>query len=186
MRLDTRVSRATRIEVVTEGVLTRLLQEDPALEQVACLIFDEYHERSLAADLGLALAIGRAQRNWEAAFRILIMSATLECERVAALLGDAASRERAGPGISGARLQYVGSGRRRLPDFDADPIERAVARGRAARARQRSAATCWSFCPAPVEIRRVETLLRDGADAAEHVAAAAVRRYGGARRRMRC
>ncbi|HEY4975295.1 MAG TPA: DEAD/DEAH box helicase, partial [Steroidobacteraceae bacterium] len=56
MRLDTRVSRATRIEVVTEGVLTRLLQEDPALEQVACLIFDEYHERSLAADLGLAFA----------------------------------------------------------------------------------------------------------------------------------
>ena len=47
MRLDTRVSRATRIEVVTEGVLTRLLQEDPALEEVGCLIFDEFHERSL-------------------------------------------------------------------------------------------------------------------------------------------
>ena len=88
MRLDTRVSRATRIEVVTEGVLTRLLQEDPALEQVACLIFDEYHERSLAADLGLALALD-ARRQLGAAFRVLIMSATLDGERVATLLGDA-------------------------------------------------------------------------------------------------
>ena len=57
MRLDTRVSRRTRIEVVTEGVLTRLLQEDPALEGVALVIFDEFHERSLQADLGLALAL---------------------------------------------------------------------------------------------------------------------------------
>jgi ATP-dependent helicase HrpB len=88
MRLDTRVSRATRIEVVTEGVLTRLLQEDPALEQVACLIFDEYHERSLAADLGLAFALD-ARRELGAAFRVLIMSATLDGERVATLLGDA-------------------------------------------------------------------------------------------------
>ncbi|HEX2788792.1 MAG TPA: DEAD/DEAH box helicase, partial [Steroidobacteraceae bacterium] len=88
MRLDTRVSRATRIEVVTEGVLTRLLQEDPALEQVACLIFDEYHERSLAADLGLALALD-ARRELGAAFRVLVMSATLDGERVAGLLGDA-------------------------------------------------------------------------------------------------
>ena len=57
MRLDTRVSRATRIEVVTEGVLTRMLQSDPALEGVAAVIFDEFHERSLQADLGLALCL---------------------------------------------------------------------------------------------------------------------------------
>ena len=57
MRLDTRVGPATRIEVVTEGVLTRMLQEDPALDGVAAVIFDEFHERSLHADLGLALAL---------------------------------------------------------------------------------------------------------------------------------
>ena len=57
MRLDTRVSRATRIEVVTEGVLTRMLQADAALEGVAAVIFDEFHERSLQADLGLALTL---------------------------------------------------------------------------------------------------------------------------------
>src|SRR5215831_4691797 len=57
MRMDTRVSRDTRIEVVTEGVLTRMLQSDPALEGVAAVIFDEFHERSLQADLGLALSL---------------------------------------------------------------------------------------------------------------------------------
>ena len=64
MRLDTRVSRATRIEVVTEGVLTRMLQADAALEGVAAVIFDEFHERSLQADLGLALTLdARANLN---------------------------------------------------------------------------------------------------------------------------
>src|SRR5579862_4212500 len=70
MRLDTRVSKATRIEVVTEGVLTRLLQEDPALEHVEWLIFDEFHERSMQADLALALAID-AREQLAAAFRIV-------------------------------------------------------------------------------------------------------------------
>ena len=79
MRLDTRVSRATRIEVVTEGVLTRLLQEDPALEGVAAVIFDEYHERSLQADLGLALALD-AGPTWMPGLRLLVMSATLDGE----------------------------------------------------------------------------------------------------------
>src|SRR5262249_34935123 len=76
MRLDTRVSKATRIEVITEGVLTRLLQEDPALDHVEWLMFDEFHERSLQADLGLALALD-AREQLDAAFRIVIMSATL-------------------------------------------------------------------------------------------------------------
>jgi ATP-dependent helicase HrpB len=88
MRMDTRVSRDTRIEVVTEGVLTRMLQNDPALEGVAAVIFDEFHERSLQADLGLALVLD-ARENLSPELKILIMSATLDGEAVARLLGEA-------------------------------------------------------------------------------------------------
>lgn len=86
-RLESRVSRHTRIEVITEGILTRLLQEDPALEGVACLIFDEFHERSLHADLGLALAL-ESQQALRPDLKILVMSATLDATAVASLLGD--------------------------------------------------------------------------------------------------
>jgi ATP-dependent helicase HrpB len=86
--MDTRVSRDTRIEVVTEGVLTRMLQNDPALEGVAAVIFDEFHERSLQADLGLALVLD-ARENLSPELKILIMSATLDGESVARLLGEA-------------------------------------------------------------------------------------------------
>jgi ATP-dependent helicase HrpB len=91
VRLETRVSRATRIEVVTEGVLTRMLQQDPALPGVGLLVFDEYHERSLEADLGLALALAARTliREADDPLRILAMSATLDGAAVARLLGDA-------------------------------------------------------------------------------------------------
>jgi ATP-dependent helicase HrpB len=157
MRLDTRVSRATRIEVVTEGVLTRLLQEDPALEQVACLIFDEYHERSLAADLGLALALD-ARRELGAAFRVLVMSATLDGERVAALLGDAEVVSVPGRAFP-VQLQYLGRGLPLLPGAAADSIERAVVSG-VRRALDESAGDVLVFLPGAGEIRRVEALLR--------------------------
>jgi ATP-dependent helicase HrpB len=88
MRMDTRVSRDTRIEVVTEGVLTRMLQNDPALEGVAAVIFDEFHERSLQADLGLALVLD-ARENLTPDLKLLVMSATLDGEAVARLLDDA-------------------------------------------------------------------------------------------------
>jgi len=87
-RLDTKVSAATRIEVVTEGILTRWLQRDPALEGVALLIFDEFHERSLHADLGLALSLD-AQGALREDLKILVMSATLDGAAVARLLGNA-------------------------------------------------------------------------------------------------
>ncbi len=78
MRLDTKVSAATRIEVITEGVLRRMLGEDPTLDGVGLVIFDEFHERSLDADLSLALALfARDTFGEEAGFRILVMSATL-------------------------------------------------------------------------------------------------------------
>ncbi|MDX9665385.1 ATP-dependent helicase HrpB [Pseudomonas sp. P5_152] len=90
IRLDSKVGPATRIEVVTEGILTRRLQEDPALEGVGLLIFDEYHERSLDADLALALSLnGRELFRDEQPLKILLMSATLEGERLASLLNDA-------------------------------------------------------------------------------------------------
>lgn len=88
VRLDSRVGPATRIEVVTEGVLTRLLQADPALEGVGLVIFDEFHERSIHADLGLALCL-EAKALLREDLALLVMSATLDAEPVAALLGGA-------------------------------------------------------------------------------------------------
>ena len=92
IRLESRIGQNTRIEIITEGILTRMLQDDPSLEGVGLLVFDEFHERSLDADLGLALALqGRALfRDQESAsLKILIMSATLEGERLAGLLNHA-------------------------------------------------------------------------------------------------
>ena len=98
VRLDAKVSRRTRIEVVTEGVFTRMLLDDPELKGVAAVIFDEFHERSLDADLGLALALDAAALRED--LRIVVMSATLDGARVSALMGDAPvveSRGRAFP-----------------------------------------------------------------------------------------
>ncbi|HXL98200.1 MAG TPA: ATP-dependent helicase HrpB, partial [Steroidobacteraceae bacterium] len=165
MRLDTRVSRATRIEVVTEGVLTRLLQEDPALEQVACLIFDEYHERSLAADLGLALALD-ARRELGASFRVLIMSATLDGERVARLLGDAEVVSVPGRAFP-VQLRYLGRALPLLPaapgwsgarSAAAESLERVVASA-VRRALGETVGDVLLFLPGTGEIRRVESLL---------------------------
>ena len=85
--MQSRVSAATRIEVVTEGVFTRMILDDPELAGVAAVIFDEFHERSLDADLGLALARD-AQAGLREDLRILVMSATLDGAAVARLLGD--------------------------------------------------------------------------------------------------
>jgi ATP-dependent helicase HrpB len=87
-RLETRVSRTTRIEVITEGILTRMLQTDPELVGVGCVIFDEFHERSLNADLGLALGI-ESQETLREDLKLLVMSATLDLGPLARLLGGA-------------------------------------------------------------------------------------------------
>lgn len=86
MRDESRVSRHTRIEVVTEGVLTRLLQKNPELPQAGCIIFDEFHERSLTADTGLALCL-ESQAVLRPDLRILVMSATLDVQAVSGLMG---------------------------------------------------------------------------------------------------
>lgn len=87
VRLDSRVTKATRIEVVTEGVFTRMILDDPELTGITAVIFDEFHERSLDADLGLALALDASALRPD--LRLLVMSATIDGARVASLLGDA-------------------------------------------------------------------------------------------------
>ena len=88
VRGETRISKRTRIEVVTEGVLARMLSSDAALEDIGLVIFDEFHERSLHADLGLALVL-ETQRHLREELRVLVMSATLDGVAVSALLADA-------------------------------------------------------------------------------------------------
>ncbi|MEZ5962151.1 MAG: ATP-dependent helicase HrpB [Hyphomonadaceae bacterium] len=88
VRLDSKTGRDTRVEVVTEGVFTRMILDDPELHGVAAVIFDEFHERSLEGDLGLALARD-TQGALRPDLRLVVMSATLDAARVASLLGDA-------------------------------------------------------------------------------------------------
>ncbi|WP_336316274.1 ATP-dependent helicase HrpB [Stutzerimonas stutzeri] len=89
IRLDSKVGPNTRIEVVTEGILARRLQDDPALEGVGLVIFDEFHERSLDADLALALTLNARQLLRDEPLKLLLMSATLEGQRLSALLDEA-------------------------------------------------------------------------------------------------
>lgn len=95
MRLDSRISAATRIEVVTEGVFSRMVLDDPELTGVSIVIFDEFHERSLDADFGLALALD-VQSGLRQDLRIIVMSATLDTSKLRALLGDVPVIESAG------------------------------------------------------------------------------------------
>ncbi|MEO8003256.1 MAG: ATP-dependent helicase HrpB [Arenimonas sp.] len=85
IRFENKISKNTRIEVVTEGILTRMIQDDPALENVAVILFDEFHERHLSADLGLALALD-IQQSLREDLRIVLMSATLDGEKLAQFL----------------------------------------------------------------------------------------------------
>ncbi len=95
MRLESKIGNATRIEIITEGILTRMLQHDPSLETVGLVVFDEFHERNLDSDLALALclkgrALFRSQTEDEnPVLKILVMSATLDSQNIAGLLGDA-------------------------------------------------------------------------------------------------
>jgi ATP-dependent helicase HrpB len=151
VRFDSNVSKRTRIEVVTEGIFTRLILDDPSLEGVAGVLFDEFHERSLDADLGLALAHD-AQQYLRQDLRLLVMSATLDGARVAALLGNAPVVASEGRAFA-VETRYLGRDPRA-------PIERQVADavGRALRAETGSLLV---FLPGAGEIRRCEMLLRE-------------------------
>ena len=126
VRMQSKVSAATRIEVVTEGVFTRQILADPALAGVACVVFDEFHERSLDADLGLALARD-AQALLREDLRILVMSATLDGAAVARLLDAAPVIESLGRAFP-VETHYLGRDERlRLEDRAARAVERALA-----------------------------------------------------------
>jgi ATP-dependent RNA helicase HrpB len=160
MRLETRVSHATRVEVVTEGVLTRLLQEDPGLEGVAAVIFDEFHERSLQADLGLALCLD-VRTALAPALRILVMSATLDGAAVAGVLGDAPRVSAAGR-IFAIETRYAGRGPPLLPaargERSVHSSERLVAQ-LTLRALREEQGDVLVFLPGAPEIRRVQSML---------------------------
>ena len=154
MRGETAVSAATRIEVVTEGILTRMIQSDPSLDGIAALIFDEFHERSLNADLGLALAL-EVRGAIRPDLMILVMSATLEAGPVAALMGGA-------PVITSQGRAYPVETRWLARPVDAKLRLEAAVAGLVIQAEEESrdlGGGLLVFLPGEGEIRRVEGLL---------------------------
>ncbi|MFD1954434.1 ATP-dependent helicase HrpB [Paenibacillus thailandensis] len=153
VRMDTKVSDKTRIEIVTEGVLTRLLQADPALEEYGAILFDEFHERHLHGDLGLALAL-QSQQLLRDELRIVVMSATLDAAAVSALLGDApviASKGRVFP------VETVYTGKKMQESFEqriAGTVRRAIS--------EHLEGDVLVFLPGVREIRRTAALLAEG------------------------
>jgi ATP-dependent helicase HrpB len=149
VRHETRVGPRTRIEVVTEGILTRMLLADPALDNAGLLVFDEFHERSIHADLGLALAL-HSRDILRPDLRILVMSATLEGRAVAALLGGA-------PTIGSAGTSFPIETRYLPPRPDTRPEAAVAAAVRAVL--QQEQGDVLAFLPGAAEIRRTESML---------------------------
>ncbi|HCF0474638.1 TPA: ATP-dependent helicase HrpB, partial [Pseudomonas aeruginosa] len=157
IRLESRVGPKTRIEVVTEGILARRLQDDPALDGVGLVIFDEFHERSLDADLALALTLnGRELLRDEPPLKVLVMSATLEGERLAALLGEA-------PVVRSEGRMFpvdIRWGRAAQPGEFIEPrVQQAVLQALA-----EESGSVLVFLPGQAEIRRVHEGLREALD----------------------
>jgi ATP-dependent helicase HrpB len=151
VRFGSKISRATRIEVVTEGIFTRQILDDPELSGIAAILFDEFHERSLDADMGLALARD-AQLGLREDLRILVMSATLDGARVARLLGEAPVVESEGRAFP-VETRYLG----RKADA---PIERQMADAIASALRA-DGGSVLAFLPGAAEIRRTQTFLAE-------------------------
>ena len=151
VRFDHKVSESTRVEVLTEGILTRRLQSDPELEGVGLVIFDEFHERNLHADLALALCID-AQQGLREDLKLLVMSATLDAAPVSKLLGDCpivTSEGRAHP----VDLRYAAK------EPEGDPAAWAAAAIR--RALREEPGDILAFLPGGGEIRRAQRFLEE-------------------------
>ncbi|MGL4198124.1 MAG: ATP-dependent helicase HrpB [Allorhizobium sp.] len=156
MRLDNRISGRTRIEVVTEGVFVRMILDDPELAGVSAVLFDEFHERSLDADLGLALALD-AQAALRPDLKVLVMSATLDVERIAALLSDPPVIVSEGRSFPVEIRHRDRPGDERVEDAVASTIIKTLAE---------EEGSILAFLPGQAEIRRVAERLdgRVGAD----------------------
>ncbi len=150
-RLETRVGRDTRIEVLTEGILTRLLQEDSALGGIGCVIFDEFHERSLNADLGLALCI-ESRQNLREDLRLIVMSATLELQPLSRLLGDVPIVTASGRSFE-VETRYVARRAELYLEQQTAQVVRAALR--------EHAGDVLCFLPGAAEIRRVQRALEE-------------------------
>ncbi len=151
VRFGSKVSRKTRIEVVTEGVFTRLILDDPSLDGVAAVLLDEFHERSLDADLALALA-REVQQGLRDDLKLLAMSATLDGARVAKLLGGAPVIESAGRAFD-VETRYLGRDQRaHIEQQVADAVTRAL---------RADPGSVLAFLPGAAEIRRAETQLKE-------------------------
>lgn len=157
-RLDSKVSAATRVEVITEGIFTRLIQDDPELSGIAAVLFDEVHERSLDGDLGLALALD-ARAALRPDLRLVAMSATLDGARYAALMGDAPVIEAQGR-MYPITLRHLGRDPR-------ERIEDAVARAVHGALREEEG-SLLVFLPGAAEIERTAERLVLPADTELH------------------
>jgi ATP-dependent helicase HrpB len=148
VRFGSKISGRTRIEIITEGIFTRLILDDPMLDGVSAVIFDEFHERSLDADLGLALARD-VQQGLREDLRILVMSATIDGARIARLLGDAPVIASEGRAFQ-VETRYAGRDQRPIEPQVADTIMRAM---------RADTGSLLAFLPGAAEIRRTKTLL---------------------------
>lgn len=155
VRGESKVSGKTRIEVVTEGIFSRIILDDPSLDGIACVIFDEFHERSLDADLGLAFARD-AQTVLRDDLRLLVMSATLDGDRVLGLLPDAGRFESLGRSFP-IETHYLGRNQSLMMEQD---VARHVAR-LSARLQPEQAETMLVFLPGQGEIHRVGRFLEE-------------------------
>ncbi len=153
IRLETRISAATRIEVVTEGILQRLLQADPELPGVGLVIFDEFHERSLDADLGLALCLQTQQylRDDSNPLKLLVMSATLDAAAVSRLLEDA-------PLVTSEGRQYPVQIQHGAPLAPGQPIEPPLEQ-LVLQSLATDSGSLLVFLPGAAEIRRLQARL---------------------------
>jgi ATP-dependent helicase HrpB len=158
-RMETKVGAATRIEVVTEGILARMLQADAALEGVGCVVFDEFHERNLQSDLGLALTLD-VQRHLRDDLRLLVMSATLDGESLARLLRDAPIVRSTGRMFDVAT--HYSAGAPSQAGRHPEPIERRAA-ALALRALDAHPGDALVFLPGAAEIRRAVEAIQAGA-----------------------